>query len=135
MSNVTLSDEYVTDTMALVLHLENRKSSQTVGTIFKSADQGKTAIHIPAMAFAEILYLSERRRIRLDLFGVEKHLDRFPAYKVSPMTFEIVRNAGQITDIPELHDRLIAATAYTSSLQLITNDPKIQASTFINTVW
>ena len=27
MTSVTLDDEYVTDTMALILHLENRRSS------------------------------------------------------------------------------------------------------------
>lgn len=34
MSNFILADEYVTDTMALILHLENRKSSQSVKQIF-----------------------------------------------------------------------------------------------------
>jgi len=135
MSSDTLADEYVTDTMALVLHLENRKSSQTVGDIFDAADKGETTIHIPAMVLAEILYLSERQRIRSDIFDVEKHLASFPTYKASPMSFDIVKSAVQITDIPELHDRLIAATAYYLDLNLITNDPKIQASTFVDTVW
>ncbi len=55
MSNFILADEYVTDTMALILHLENRKSSQSVKQIFDSADSGKTTIYIPAIVFAEIL--------------------------------------------------------------------------------
>ena len=133
--SVTLADEYVTDTMALILHLENRKSSQTVKTIFDSADQGNTAIYIPTMVFAEILYLTERQRITLNLFDVEKHLKSFQNYKESPMSFEIVKNAVQIKDIPELHDRLIASTANHLNLELITNDPKIQASQLVNTVW
>ena len=133
--SVTLADEYVTDTMALILHLENRKSSQTVKTIFDSADQGNTAIYIPTMVFAEILYLTERQRITLNLFDVEKHLKSFQNYKESPMSFEIVKNAVQIKDIPELHDRLIASTANHLNLEFITNDPKIQASQLVNTVW
>lgn len=51
------------------------------------------------------------------------------------MSFAVVENASQITDIPELHDRLIAATAKSLNLDLITNDPKIQASQFVSTVW
>ena len=125
----------MTDTMALILHLENRKSSQTVKTIFDSADQGNTAIYIPTMVFAEILYLTERQRITLNVFDVEKHLKSFQNYKESPMSFEIVKNAVQIKDIPELHDRLIASTANHLNLELITNDPKIQASQLVNTVW
>ena len=135
MTSVTLDDEYVTDTMALVLHLENRRSSQAVAAIFDSADLGKTTIHIPAMVLAEILYLAERQRITLDLNDIDKHLKIFPAYRESPMSFEIVQNGLRITDIPELHDRLIASTANHLGLKLITNDPRIQASKFVDTVW
>ena len=135
MSNFILADEYVTDTMALVLHLENRKSSQSVKQIFDSADLGKTTIYIPAMVFAEILYLAEKNRISLNLHEVEKHLKNFQNYKEVPLSFEIIRNAQQISDIPELHDRLIASTASFLNLALITNDPKIENSQFVNTVW
>lgn len=135
MTSVTLADEYVTDTMALVLHLENRRSSQAVKSIFDSADKDKTTIHIPAMEFAEILYLTERRRISLNFLDLEKHLKKFPDYRESPMTLEIVINGLKITDVPELHDRLIASTASHLGLKLITNDPRIQASRFVDTVW
>lgn len=135
MSNFILADEYVTDTMALVLHLENRKSSQSVRQIFDSADSGKTTIHIPAIVFAEILYLAEKQRISLNLHEVENHIDNFPTYKEVPLSFEIIQNAQQITDIPELHDRLIASTANFLNLSLITNDAKIENSQFVDTVW
>jgi len=42
--------------------------------------------------------------------------------------------AFEITDIPELHDRLIAGTARHLNLQLITNDPEILDSAFVNCV-
>jgi predicted nucleic acid-binding protein len=135
MTSSTLADEYVTDTMALILHLENRRSSETVKAIFDSADEGKTTIHIPAMVFAEILYLTERRRIELDLIELEKHLKKFPNYRESPMSLEIVKNGLHIIDIPELHDRLIASTANHLKLKLITNDLRIQASKFVDTIW
>ena len=135
MSSFILADEYVTDTMALILHLENRKSSQSVNEIFDSADSGKTTIYIPTMVFAEILYLAEKRRISLNLHEVEKHIKNFQNYKEVPLSFEIIQNAQQITDIPELHDRLIASTASFLNLALITNDPKIESSKFVNTIW
>jgi len=121
--------------MALILHLEKRRSSQLVKAIFDSADLCKTTIHIPAMVFAEMLYLTERQRITLSFLELENHLRHFRTYKESPMSFQIIKAARQITDIPELHDRLISATARTVKLDLITNDPKIQASKFVNTVW
>lgn len=51
------------------------------------------------------------------------------------MGLAVVQSAAQITDIPELHDRLIAGTARTLDLDLITNDPIVQASAFVRTVW
>lgn len=135
MTNVSLASEYVADTMALVLHLEKRRSSPTLKSIFDAADLGKITVHVPAMVFAEILYLSERKRITLTLAEVETHLQKFGRYRESPMSFAVVENASQITDIPELHDRLIAASAKSLNLDLITNDPKIQASQFVSTVW
>ncbi len=135
MTSFTLADEYVTDTMALILHFEDRRSSETVKTIFDSADEGKTTIHIPAMVFAEILYLTERQRISLSMIELESHLKEFPTYREAAMSLEVVKNAQHITDVPELHDRLIASTADHLGLQLITNDPKLEDSRFVDTVW
>ncbi len=135
MSNFILADEYVADTMAVVLHLENRKSSAIVKQIFDAADAEQIVIHIPAIVFAEILYLSEKKRIGLTLADVKNHLQKFPNYRETPFNFGIIEHAEQIKDIPELHDRLIAATAKCLNLELITNDPKINNSAFVKTVW
>lgn len=78
----------------------------------------------------EIGYLSEKGRIDVSIQDVLKYLSDFPNYSEQPLTFEIVAKSCKITDIPELHDRLIAGTAKFLDLELITNDPLIQASTF-----
>ncbi len=51
------------------------------------------------------------------------------------MSLAVIQSAAQITDIGELHDRLIAGTARLLDLDLITNDPVIQASAFVKTIW
>jgi predicted nucleic acid-binding protein len=51
------------------------------------------------------------------------------------MSFDVICAAAQITDIPELHDRIIAGTARLLNLELITNDPVIRASQFVKSVW
>ena len=87
------------------------------------------------MVFAEILYLAEKQRISLSLRAVAEHMEKFQNYREYPMSLAVIQAAAQITDIPELHDRLIAGTAQFLHLDLITNDPTIQASTFVRTVW
>ncbi len=87
------------------------------------------------MALAEILYLSERGRIAIGLSEVAGFFNRLPMCKEQPLTLGVVQAASEITDIPELHDRLIAGAARYLSLDLVTNDGIIQNSAFVNTLW
>ena len=135
MTSVTLANEFVTDTMGLVLRIERRKSGAVARSIFDSAEQGKATVYIPALVFAEILYLSEKKRIFISLTEVADYLARFPSYQEYAMSLAVIQTAAEINDIPELHDRLIAATARLANLPLITNDHIIQASAFVSTVW
>ena len=135
MSSFTPAGEYVTDTVGLILHLEKRKLGATAEQIFDSAENGQIIIHIPAMVFAEILYLSEKKRVSANLTDAFQLLRNFPNFKESPMNSEIIESAAQITDIPELHDRIISATARHLNFELITNDAKIQNSAFVKTIW
>lgn len=127
--------EFVTDTMSLILHIERRRMGPRAASVFNSAELGRTTIYIPALMFAELLYLSEKQRISLTRDAVVTYVNQFSGYKESPMTQAVIRSAAEITDIPELHDRLIAGTARLLNLDLITNDPIIQASRFVRAIW
>jgi predicted nucleic acid-binding protein len=135
MSNASLASEYATDTMGLVLRLERRHMGRQAQTIFAAAEAGQTVFHIRAMVLAEILYLSEKGRINASLAGVSQHLQTFPHYRECPMNRAVIETAAQITDIRELHDRLIGATARWLNVALLTNDPVIQGSAFVKTLW
>ena len=135
MTNATLASELVTDTIGLVLRIERRQLSEKVKSIFDSVESGNTIVYIPAIVFAEILYLSEKQRIHTSIDRVEDYLKQYPNYKEYSLNFAVIRSTAEITDIPELHDRLIAATARHLDRELITNDSIIQASAFVKTVW
>lgn len=135
MTPFTLAAEYVADTVALVVYLEKRQPGTASQTIFDSAENSNTIIYISAIVLAEILYLSEKGRISINLQDVKNLLQTNSNFRENPLTFEIIETAAQITDIPELHDRLISATARHFNLELITTDAKIQNSTFVKTVW
>ena len=135
MNNATQLPKFVIDTVGLVLHLEKRQLEPETKTILQDAEDKKAIIFVPAIVLAEILYLSERKRISISLKSVSDHLSQRPGFVEYPLDMTVIQAARQISDIPELHDRLIAATAKVLSAKLITNDLKIQASTFIQTVW
>ena len=135
MTNATLASELVTDTIGLVLRIERRQLSEKVKSIFDSVESGNAIVYIPAIVFAEILYLSEKQRIHTSIDEVEGYLKEYPNYKEYSLNFAVIQSTAEITDIPELHDRLIAATARHLDQELITNDSIIQAYAFVKTVW
>ncbi len=128
-------NEFVTDTMALVLRLERRKSGPQAKSLFDAAQRGETVIQVPSLVCAEILYLFEKGRIKTSLDQLENYLAQSPNIKECPMSFAMIQAAANIDDIRELHDRLIAGTAVYLGVPLITNDPVIIASRFVKTVW
>ncbi len=129
------ANEFATDTMGLVLRLERRKMGQRAKAVFEAAEAGQVRLVVPAMVFAEIMYLSEKGRIDASIEDAAGYVARYPNCREHPMDIRVIRSAAQITDIPELHDRLIAATAHLLGIRLITNDPLIEASAFARAVW
>jgi len=85
---------------------------------------------IPAIVLMEMLYLFEKSRIDVGLLQAEG-LFKSRNYQFEPLSFDILKTAVEIDDIPELHDRLIPATAKYLDLRLITNDPEIRASSHV----
>jgi predicted nucleic acid-binding protein len=130
-----MKNKYILDTMALILKLEKRQLSTEVKAIFNSAEIEETELIIPAMVLAEIAYLSEKKRIKTNPEETKKYFQSNNTINVEAMTERIIEKSFEINDIPELHDRIIAGTAFFYESQLITNDPIIMKSKFIETVW
>lgn len=135
MSSAIPGSEFVTDTMALVLGLEGRRLGPAAKAAFDLAEAGTGRIFVPAMVLAEVLHLSDKGRIGIGLPDVAHYLTQHPNCEPYPMDLAVLQAAAQITDVPELHDRLIAGTARLLSWLLLTNDPVIQASVWVGTVW
>lgn len=124
-------NSFVTDTQALVKFMMGRKViNDACHQAFLDADQGKNVIIIPAIVLMEVMYLFEKNRIDVNLLQAEK-LMQSANYQFEPLSLEILKVASEITDIPELHDRLIVATARHLDIPIITNDPDILKSSFV----
>ena len=78
--------------------------------------------------------MHERKKIPISLDNIQNILDNSVNYIEEKLSAGIIKSAFEIKDIPELHDRLIAGTARYLNLQLITNDPIILKSKFINCI-
>lgn len=128
-------NNYVTDTMALILVLEKRKMPNKVKTIYKEALNGNVKILVPSIVLAELAYLSEKKRIDTEISEVKKLFNNCKTIFELPLNLEIIETAFKIDDVRELHDRLIAGSAKEINAPLLTNDPEINASSFVKSIW
>ena len=128
-------DKYVIDTQALIKFLNGIKViNENIDLILKKTDEGEKIIIIPSVVMFEIGYLHEKKKIPISLVEVEKIINNSINYVEEKLSINIIKSAFEITDIPELHDKLIAGTARYLKLPLITNDPVILKSRFVECV-
>jgi len=106
-----VSNNFLADTVALVLHLEKRKMSERAKRIFQDCLSGESKMWISPISLAEIGYLSERGRIETTIEDALRLIESNANIALSEMDGLSVVSAFQITDIRELHDRLIAGAA------------------------
>jgi PIN domain nuclease of toxin-antitoxin system len=102
------------------------------------ATQAGLPIYVSSIELVEMRYLVEKGKIaQLVLDRVNAALDQPNAnLEIISLDLRISRTIGQVsrTEIPDMPDRIIAATAYALGLPLISRDRKIQASA-IQTIW
>lgn len=121
--------------MGFVLWLEVRKMPEKAKRIFQQSESEQAEIIIPGIVFAELAYLSEADRIDTNIKVARTALEKHSTIKEHPMSLTSVEQAFVIDDMPELHDKLVAAEGKILNAPIITNDPAIQASTFVETIW
>jgi PIN domain nuclease of toxin-antitoxin system len=123
----------VTDTRALIWYLENSpRLSPVASEVFTACDRGELIIYIPTICLVEIVYLQERGRIPADL---KTQLDTELARGLSGMlladlTAGVVQALAAIlrTNVPDMLDRIIAATAIALELPLLSRDHRMPLS-------
>jgi PIN domain nuclease of toxin-antitoxin system len=108
----------------------------------KNAIDGAAAqgdyVGVSAISLAEIVYLIEKQRIPLDtLQRLTKTLaDPNEVLAEAPLDSTIVEFMTQIprADVPDLPDRVVAATGLRFGIPVITRDRKIQTAN-VQTIW
>lgn len=127
------------DTHAVIWYLFNdaRLSPTARGFLEQAAGLGQQ-IAISSITLAEIVYLAERRRIHADtLSRLLSALERSSPLLVEvPLDRHIVQAMSEISRdvVPDLPDRIIAATALHQRVPLLSRDGKIRFSQ-VQTIW
>lgn len=130
----------VTDTHSLLWWGDSgkhRKLGRRARAHFERADQEQAAIYVPTLVIAEISELVHIGRVELALpFGAWLDaLERSTSYLIADLTADVVRRANDLFAITERGDRLIAATARSLDVPIMTRDENISSTAGIERLW
>ena len=132
--------EFVTDAHPLVWHLtRDAHLSPCCRRIFAQTDAGKSTIWVPAIVLVEIIYLVEKRRLPEALTDRMFALLEPPAvnYRLVGLDLTILRALRQVKRevVPDMPDRIIAATALSLGLPLLSRDRALAAVKELEVIW
>lgn len=132
--------DYVTDTHALVWHLTgDARLSPVARAAFVEADNGAGTIWIPGVVLVEIVYLVEKARFPITLITQVLDLVDPPKdnYAIVPLDVGVIRALQTIdrTAVPDMPDRIVAASAKYLGLPLLTKDAALAAVSGLSVVW
>ncbi len=129
----------VADTHAALWYLlRNPRLSDTTWQFMDAAAAAGHDIVVSSISLAEIVYLVEKDRLPASAYNDLKNALADPDYVIeeAPFNVEIVDAMRQVAraDVPDMPDRIVAATAVYFGAPVISRDAHIRASS-IQTVW
>ena len=125
--------KYLVDTVALNRHFTRNKSiGKQAREILSNPDEN--VFYISIVSLMEILYLSEKNRIDISLKETLRRINAKESYQIVELDAEILQVAETVP-FPELHDRLILATAKWLEVPIISSDMDFQNVEGITTIW
>lgn len=131
---------YVTDTHPLIWGLSNDPQlSARARAVFAEVDAGRAIIIIPPIVAIEMVYLSEKDRIPAQLVDdlLAKVARPGLSYCLGELNTSVITALREISRdlIPEMPDRIIAATAKAAGVELITRNGLITISGLVPVIW
>lgn len=128
----------VADTHALVWYLFDQERLSSAATqALDAAAEGPDAIWVSAISLVEITYLVEKGRLPAAVLArVVALVDAASGLSVTPVDSAVARALAAVprAEVPDMPDRIIAATAVHLGVPLVSRDRKIVASC-VRTIW
>ena len=129
----------VLDTHAAIWYLSGSSElSLAARTVIETEERNGDSVFISAISLVEVIYLAEKGRLSfLALQRLQDALkDPAGSMVVAPLDAEVAGAIQQISrsKVPDMPDRIIAATAVRLNAELVTRDHRLQ-SAGIRTIW
>jgi len=129
----------VVDTQSIIWFLaQSAQLSNTARGAIQDAITAGNPVYVSVITIVEIVYLVEKGRFAQDVLDDLVDVLQRPdsGIQLFPLDLEIASDLHLVprTDVPDMPDRIIGATAVHLGLPLITSDAKLQSSR-VATVW
>lgn len=130
--------DLIADTHAVIWHLNNRSRLSAIARKALAEAERIGLIFVSSISLVEMIYLTEKGRIAPDVLILLRDAldDPTTAFRLVEVNREVTGFLEKIArqDVPDMPDRIIAATALYLNLPLVTRDGKIKTSG-IKTIW
>jgi PIN domain nuclease of toxin-antitoxin system len=128
--------QYITDTHSLLWAFTRpRKLGEQARLAFEEVAKGEASLLIPVIVLAELIFTIENKPIQADLDKVIAAIQSSPNIEFVDFDYESALRLRELTVVPEMHDRMIVATAIKYKATLITVDESITKSKLVQVVW
>ena len=129
----------VLDTHTVLWYLENSKELSAIArSTIEDAIRDARAVHVSAISVIETVYLVERKRIQPTALQRLRQvlMDPGAGLTIAPVDALVANTLESVprSVVPDMPDRIIAATALCFQLPLVTRDRRLQ-SAGIRTIW
>lgn len=123
----------VADTHALIWYLaDSPRLGKKASQVFEQCDRGEAIVFIPTISLVEIVYLKERNRISPELTqklttALSQGGSGLAIFDLTSAVVDVLAKIGK-DQVPEMPDRIIAATALYLDLPLMSRDHRMPLS-------
>ena len=123
---------FLLDTVTIIRHFAG--SGRVGRSALNILHDANNHFLVSTVSLMEVLYLSEKKRIDLSLSDTISMINSSSYYSIVDLSADVIKMAETIT-FPELHDRLILATAKLLNIPIISSDKEFEKVPDIEVIW
>jgi PIN domain nuclease of toxin-antitoxin system len=127
---------YVLDTHALYWYwTQPALLGPNSQAVFQALESGSAVGLVPMIVIAELHYLTSKLLRPVAVEELLRRVDRASSLRLEPFTRRHLLAFGQVADVPEMHDRIIAAVALMHDAPLLSRDSMLQGHSTLRVIW
>lgn len=113
---------------------DSKQLSPTARLIITTEEKNGESIFVSAISLVEVIYLAERGRLPLTALQSLENALRDPMGSMVIAPLDAVQKISRMT-VPDMPDRIIAATAAHLNADLVTRDRRLQVALGNRSMW